>query len=278
MSDKFQEKVEDLKKAQAWFAAARERLIACETAYEKALIEKEAEDDGSATEPVDQEKPNEESEAATQKMSDSEITVSQTPAPKRKQDSVEAPQKVEAVVKRARSEPLTIYCDGSATNNGGANAKAGAAFVCSNGVRWCGRVHGRQTNIRAELYAAMAATVYAQKIGCNIIYTDSDFVIKGIEEETRLRKWVTNGWTRADGGPVANVDLWQCFHNILSIGAAKGHNVRFIWVEGHSGVAGNEEADKLAKVGGRRPLPVEGTVDWPNALLGVAFEAFASAE
>ncbi len=44
--------------------------------------------------------------------------------------------------------------------------------------------------------------------------------------------------------PVKNVDLWQRLEKAL-----EPHEVSWNWVKGHSGDAGNERADELARMG-----------------------------
>jgi ribonuclease HI len=74
------------------------------------------------------------------------------------------------------------------------------------------------------------------------IYTDSEYVMKGITEW--LAAWKRRGWKTADRKPVKNVDLWQALE-----AAAARHEVRWHWVRGHSGHAENERADALANRG-----------------------------
>ena len=52
---------------------------------------------------------------------------------------------------------------------------------------------------------------------------------------------------RADGGPVANVDLWQALEAAMA-----GKFVRIEWVRGHNGNAENERCDVLAVTASRQ--------------------------
>ena len=59
-----------------------------------------------------------------------------------------------------------------------------------------------------------------------------------------LPNWKKRGWKTSSKKPVKNQDLWQ------ALDAAVGqHEVEWNWVRGHTGVAGNEEADALANRG-----------------------------
>ena len=44
--------------------------------------------------------------------------------------------------------------------------------------------------------------------------------------------------------PVSNQDLWQQLDEV-----SRQHQVRWHWVKGHAGHAGNERADQLANLG-----------------------------
>jgi ribonuclease HI len=98
------------------------------------------------------------------------------------------------------------------------------------------------TNNRMEMMAVIRGAE-ALKRGCSVdIYTDSTYVMKGINEW--LKGWKARGWRTASKQPVKNVDLWQRLEAALD-----RHDVKWYWVKGHSGVAGNERADELARRG-----------------------------
>ena len=71
------------------------------------------------------------------------------------------------------------------------------------------RLWGRQTNQRAELWAAIRGIQGA--IQGNIdeieIKTDSTYTIKGVTEWSK--KWRKNGYCTAGGDPVKNSDLFK---------------------------------------------------------------------
>jgi ribonuclease HI len=74
------------------------------------------------------------------------------------------------------------------------------------------------------------------------LHTDSQYVQKGISEW--IRNWKRNGWRTADKQPVKNADLWQRLDEL-----AARHQIKWCWVKGHAGHAGNERADALANRG-----------------------------
>ena len=52
------------------------------------------------------------------------------------------------------------------------------------------------------------------------------------------------GWRTAAKEPVRNADLWKRLDAL-----AVSHQIKWVWVRGHSGHNGNERADRLANKG-----------------------------
>jgi len=100
----------------------------------------------------------------------------------------------------------------------------------------------RTTNNRMELTAVIQALKSLTR-ACEVdLYTDSQYVKKGIE--TWINAWKRNGWKTADRKPVKNAELWQ----ELDREAAR-HRIAWHWVRGHSDHRGNTRADLLANRG-----------------------------
>jgi ribonuclease HI len=98
------------------------------------------------------------------------------------------------------------------------------------------------TNNRMELTAAIQA-LSALRRHCRVtLYTDSEYVRRGIDEW--LARWKTKGWRTAARKPVKNEDLWRQLDEV-----ARQHDVTWRWVKGHSGHPENERADALANRG-----------------------------
>ena len=95
------------------------------------------------------------------------------------------------------------------------------------------------TNNRMELTAAIRALAALKRPSSVALYTDSQYVRKGILEW--LRQWKARDWRTADKKPVKNVDLWQALEREI-----ERHEIEWHWVKGHAGVPGNEHADRLA--------------------------------
>lgn len=103
------------------------------------------------------------------------------------------------------------------------------------------------TNNRMELMAAIQG-LSALNRRCNVsVYTDSEYVRRGISEW--LANWKKRGWKTASRKPVKNEDLWRKLDEL-----AAQHDIEWHWVKGHAGNPGNERADQLANDGLERSL------------------------
>lgn len=98
------------------------------------------------------------------------------------------------------------------------------------------------TNNRMELTAVIRALEALRRPLKVRIHTDSQYVRNGITEW--IHDWKRRGWKTADRKPVKNEDLWRRLDELTA-----RHDVRWIWIRGHSGHAGNERADALANRG-----------------------------
>lgn len=136
---------------------------------------------------------------------------------------------------------VILYTDGACKGNPG---PGGWGVVLRYGEA-LKKMHGGEahtTNNRMELMAAIMG-LKALKRSCEVeLYTDSQYVRKGIMEW--LGGWKRNGWKTAAKKPVKNEDLWR----ELDAEVAR-HSVNWHWVRGHTGVPDNELADELANLG-----------------------------
>ena len=98
------------------------------------------------------------------------------------------------------------------------------------------------TNNKMELTAAIMALKEIKEPCEIILYTDSKYVLKGIEEW--IHNWKKRGWRGANKKPVKNIDLWKELDELR-----QEHTIKWNWVKGHSGDPGNETADMLANRG-----------------------------
>ena len=133
---------------------------------------------------------------------------------------------------------VEIYSDGACHINPG---RGGWAYLI--------RANGKEeedsgyepltTNNRMELTAVIRALQALKSRSRVDVYTDSQYVQKGISEW--IRQWKRRGWRTADNKPVKNEDLWRQLDAL-----AGQHEVKWHWVKGHAGHAENERVDRLA--------------------------------
>ena len=98
------------------------------------------------------------------------------------------------------------------------------------------------TNNKMELTAAIMALKEIKEPCEIILYTDSKYVLQGIEEW--IYNWKKRGWRGANKKPVKNIELWKELDQLRD-----EHTIKWNWVKGHSGDPGNEAADMLANRG-----------------------------
>jgi ribonuclease HI len=144
-------------------------------------------------------------------------------------------------VKRMNNRQIIIYTDGSSLGNPGKGGWAAILSAVGKTLELSGG-YRMTTNNRMELMAVIKA-LSALKEECNnvTIFTDSQLIVNSINKSW-IDNWIKKDWKKSDKKPVLNVDLWKKLIPLL-----KKHNVRFIWIEGHKGIGGNERCDILCK-------------------------------
>jgi ribonuclease HI len=136
---------------------------------------------------------------------------------------------------------IEIYTDGACRGNPGPGGW-GALLVAGRHRK---TLHGGEpetTNNRMELKAAIEALNALKRPSSVVLHTDSKYVMHGVTEW--MHNWKKRGWKTANKKPVKNQDLWMALDE-----ATQRHDIRWVWVKGHSGHDGNEEADALANLG-----------------------------
>lgn len=134
---------------------------------------------------------------------------------------------------------ITAHTDGSCLGNPGVGGYAG--IMTANGKERICTGYSLKTNEtcnRMELMAVIRVVEWCneiQKKPCEIqICTDSQYLVNC---HTHDRKWLTD-----ESRP--NHDLWL---ELITKGLKGNHHITFVKVEGHSGNAYNERADKIAR-------------------------------
>lgn len=130
---------------------------------------------------------------------------------------------------------VEVYTDGSSRGNPG---PGGYGIVLRSGKLYKEMSEGfrKTTNNRMELLSVIVALETLKVPGLNVtVYSDSKYVVDSVE-----KRWVF-GWAKKNFSKKKNPDLWKRFLEIYP-----KHNVKFVWVKGHSGHPMNERCDELA--------------------------------
>ncbi|MGI9291335.1 MAG: ribonuclease HI [Gammaproteobacteria bacterium] len=136
---------------------------------------------------------------------------------------------------------VVIYTDGACRGNPGPGGWGVWLKYGDHERELCGG-EPETTNNRMELLAAIRA-LESLKRSCDVtLFTDSEYVRKGMTEW--IEQWKQRGWKTAAKKPVKNADLWQELDELVN-----NHRIDWRWVKGHSGDPGNEKADELANRG-----------------------------
>lgn len=127
------------------------------------------------------------------------------------------------------------FVDGS--YNVATNVYGYGGFLVANGEKHILQGSGKEEemasmrNVAGEILGSMAAVEKALELGLSELIIYYDYL--GIE------MWATGGWKRNKTGTIGYYEYMQSIKEKI--------HISFVKVKGHSGIEGNEEADKLAK-------------------------------
>ncbi|MAI60280.1 MAG: ribonuclease HI [Rickettsiales bacterium] len=138
------------------------------------------------------------------------------------------------------SNKFIIYTDGACIGNPGKGGWAAIILDDKNKKIVLSGAEKYTTNNKMELTATIKALKHLKDKSEIIIFTDSKYVIDGINNW--IFKWKQNNWKTANKKEVKNKDLWLNLYKCINF-----HVVNWKWVKGHSGDTLNEEVDKLAR-------------------------------
>lgn len=112
-----------------------------------------------------------------------------------------------------------------------------------------GGVPKATSNNHTELLAAKEALTYAlgKGLGHTIIYSDSEYVVKGANQY--LDRWKQTGWRNRNGDEVSNRKDWEAVDALLNQFKQENRELTLAWIKGHNGHCGNEKADQWAGKG-----------------------------
>ena len=137
------------------------------------------------------------------------------------------------------NKKVDIYTDGACSGNPGPGGWGVLIEIDNENIELSGGDR-ETTNNRMELMAAIKALEEIDKDYEITLYTDSNYVKDGIT--SWISNWKKNNWKTASKKDVKNKELWMRLDETI-----KDKNISWVWVKGHAGNAGNEQADYLAR-------------------------------
>lgn len=142
------------------------------------------------------------------------------------------------------SEPqIVVFTDGAAKRNPGPGGWGAVVVTPGGRVTELGGGAALTTNNKMELTGAIQALTRLQTTsGPVAVYTDSTYVIQGIEQW--VHNWRRRGWKTATGGEVMNRELWEALSRLTAARAPR--SIAWHYVRGHTGIPGNERVDEIA--------------------------------
>ena len=147
------------------------------------------------------------------------------------------------------SKISNLYTDGACSGNPGPGGWGTVVYFEDGSCHELGGRDSATTNNRMEMQAAISALDFfasTSQTGPCVIYTDSEYLIKGITQW--MKGWKKKGWKTAAGKDVLNQDLWETLDR-LNTKIQTHINAPVSWqhVRGHSGNIGNERCDTIAR-------------------------------
>lgn len=141
-----------------------------------------------------------------------------------------------------------VYTDGSCREVGKPTAAAGLGvyFGKDHKLNVSEPVTGKPTNSVGEIQAAIRAIEMAQKYGIKrlCIFTDSQFLINSVC--IWMSSWKKKNWKLSKGSAVVNQKDFKRLDELIESGNML---IKWSYIPAHNGYHGNEEADRLAKLG-----------------------------
>lgn len=135
---------------------------------------------------------------------------------------------------------VTLYTDGACSGNPGIGGYGGILIYGDIKKEYDG-AEAETTNNRMEVLAVITGLKFL-KYPCKVeVYSDSAYTVNAFMQGW-IYGWKKNGWKKADGKAVLNVDLWEELYKLTTV-----HEVTFHKVAGHADNELNNRCDELAR-------------------------------
>lgn len=135
---------------------------------------------------------------------------------------------------------VTLYTDGACSGNPGLGGYGGILIYGDLKKEYSG-AEQQTTNNRMEVTAVIVG-LKRLKYPCKVeIFSDSAYTVNAFTNGW-IFGWKKNGWKKADGKAVLNIDLWEELYSLTQI-----HEVTFHKVAGHADNQLNNRCDELAR-------------------------------
>jgi len=138
-----------------------------------------------------------------------------------------------------------VYTDGSAKAGEGGPGGWGYCIKAPNRVEML-EAYGKAMGTQAKVmeYRAVAEAIAALPDGATaLVFSDNMPLVENLTK--KLDVWRHNGFSKVDPLVLDSV------RSIATLSEEKNLKLRYEWVRGHNGNAGNERADALAAQGAR---------------------------
>ena len=135
---------------------------------------------------------------------------------------------------------VTLYTDGACSGNPGVGGYGGILIYGEVKREYSG-AEEQTTNNRMEVLAVIVG-LKKLKYPCKVdVYSDSAYTVNAFLNGW-IFAWKKNGWKKAGGKAVSNIDLWEELFSLT-----KTHEVTFHKVAGHADNELNNRCDELAR-------------------------------
>ena len=144
------------------------------------------------------------------------------------------------IIAMMKKDEIIIFTDGASKGNPGPGGWGAVVVLPEGKAVELGGFEKHTTNNRMELSGAVSALREIAKRKEKIsVYTDSRYLIGGITGW--IYGWQKNNWKTKEKKAVLNKDLWQKLFE-----STEDKKIKWHYVGGHVGVAGNERCDEIA--------------------------------